>query len=399
MIHKYFNLKFVCFRNFLVSVLVLIWSSVISQNTPENPIPDKCYFKTAVEDELVEIADTIVIRPSFRKLIAVAATYKYIDVEVIVKDSLKKSPLSPVTYDTVDVNISCEEANQLSKPFDSKNIVYVNYNIIPAKFKNDTIQIELSPMLRRSGLKLKIDCSSTNIDDCFVPCQQDCLGTKLSMPIFTLVSESAVEELPLPCYGLSYKKQVLKSPLSEVEVDMPAEYAIVKRKVIDQPARVIEEIIPAQTKIVWRKIVSKSIASDSIRSKDRIVKWQEIDCKTSDSGILLSLNYELNSMLLTVDLKSWIDSELSSPMTNMQEMKLEINAHTDSRGDDNYNLLLSLQRAQAVVDYLASKGISKSRLVAKGFGESKLKNNCSNGVDCSEEQHQENRRTEFRIIR
>nr|MBS9767803.1 OmpA family protein [Flavobacteriaceae bacterium] len=56
------------------------------------------------------------------------------------------------------------------------------------------------------------------------------------------------------------------------------------------------------------------------------------------------------------------------------------------------------RRAQAVVDYLVSKGIQRSRLIAKGFGETRLVNKCSDGVNCSEAQHQQNRRTEFRII-
>ena len=78
--------------------------------------------------------------------------------------------------------------------------------------------------------------------------------------------------------------------------------------------------------------------------------------------------------------------------------KIEIASHTDSRGSDEYNLELSQKRAQAVVDYLVRKGIDKNRLIAKGYGETKLVNKCSNGVACSEEEHQQNRRTEFTII-
>jgi len=69
-----------------------------------------------------------------------------------------------------------------------------------------------------------------------------------------------------------------------------------------------------------------------------------------------------------------------------------------SRGNDDYNLKLSQRRADAAVNYLVSKGISRSRLVAKGYGETRLLNHCGNGVNCSEEQHQENRRTEIKII-
>jgi outer membrane protein OmpA-like peptidoglycan-associated protein len=59
---------------------------------------------------------------------------------------------------------------------------------------------------------------------------------------------------------------------------------------------------------------------------------------------------------------------------------------------------LSQQRANSVVNYLVSKGISRSRLTAKGYGETRLVNKCANGVECTEGQHQQNRRTEFRVI-
>jgi len=81
-----------------------------------------------------------------------------------------------------------------------------------------------------------------------------------------------------------------------------------------------------------------------------------------------------------------------------KDLTIEIGSHTDSRGSDAYNLKLSQARAQSVVDYLIGKGIAPERLVAVGYGETKLVNRCSNGVDCTEEEHQKNRRTTFRII-
>lgn len=80
-------------------------------------------------------------------------------------------------------------------------------------------------------------------------------------------------------------------------------------------------------------------------------------------------------------------------------MKIELRTHTDSRGDDAYNMKLSQKRSEAVVNYLISKGIDKHRLVAKGYGETRLLNGCKNGVECSEEEHQVNRRTEFKILK
>lgn len=79
-------------------------------------------------------------------------------------------------------------------------------------------------------------------------------------------------------------------------------------------------------------------------------------------------------------------------------VKLEIGSHTDSRGSKNYNDVLSQGRAESVVKYLISKGIHFNRLTAKGYGESKLVNRCADNVNCSEEEHQENRRTTFKVL-
>ncbi|MFI5452291.1 OmpA family protein [Pedobacter sp. UC225_61] len=80
------------------------------------------------------------------------------------------------------------------------------------------------------------------------------------------------------------------------------------------------------------------------------------------------------------------------------ELMVELSAHTDSRGKDAANMLLSQRRAESVVKYLVSKGIPARQLISRGYGETKLINQCANGVNCTEAEHQLNRRTEFKII-
>ena len=79
-------------------------------------------------------------------------------------------------------------------------------------------------------------------------------------------------------------------------------------------------------------------------------------------------------------------------------MKIAINSHTDSRQTNSYNDVLSNNRAKSTRKWLIKQGIAADRLTAKGYGETKLVNNCSDGVECTEEQHQANRRSEFIII-
>ena len=78
------------------------------------------------------------------------------------------------------------------------------------------------------------------------------------------------------------------------------------------------------------------------------------------------------------------------------ELRIDVRSHTDSRGVDAYNLSLSERRNQSTINYIIEKGgIAKERLSGRGYGETELLNKCSNGVKCSEEDHQLNRRSEF----
>ncbi len=81
------------------------------------------------------------------------------------------------------------------------------------------------------------------------------------------------------------------------------------------------------------------------------------------------------------------------------EMKIEVGSHTDSHGDDAYNLELSQRRATSTVAYIINKGISEDRLIAKGYGETQPINECKNGSNCKKEEYQLNRRSEFIIIK
>ncbi len=81
------------------------------------------------------------------------------------------------------------------------------------------------------------------------------------------------------------------------------------------------------------------------------------------------------------------------------DMKIEVKSHTDSHGDDAYNMWLSEKRAKATVKYMVDKGISKDRLTGKGYGETEHVNDCGNESHCTKEQHQLNRRSEFIIVK
>jgi outer membrane protein OmpA-like peptidoglycan-associated protein len=112
--------------------------------------------------------------------------------------------------------------------------------------------------------------------------------------------------------------------------------------------------------------------------------------------VLENIYYDFNKSAIRSGAARELDA-LAQLMTQYPKMEIEMIAHTDSRGSEKYNMDLSLQRAESAKKYLVARGIQSSRIKAFGYGETKLRNHCKNGVNCSEEEHQFNRRTEVRV--
>jgi outer membrane protein OmpA-like peptidoglycan-associated protein len=110
-----------------------------------------------------------------------------------------------------------------------------------------------------------------------------------------------------------------------------------------------------------------------------------------------SILYDLNKFTLRPEGMRELN-KLVKYMTQHPELRVELSSHTDSRAGASYNQTLSQNRAQSCVDYIVAQGINPSRILAKGFGESEPLNRCRDGVSCSEEEHQANRRTELKLI-
>ncbi len=119
--------------------------------------------------------------------------------------------------------------------------------------------------------------------------------------------------------------------------------------------------------------------------------------KVGDTFELENIYYDFDKHNIRPDAAAILD-ELVRTMRDNPTLKIELSSHTDSRGSDAYNMALSQRRAQAAVDYLVSRGIARERMEAKGYGETRLVNDCGNGVACSREAHQANRRTEVTVL-
>lgn len=116
-----------------------------------------------------------------------------------------------------------------------------------------------------------------------------------------------------------------------------------------------------------------------------------------DVVVLDNIYFEYNSSKLDLTYTPELNALYKSMRVN-DKMRILINSHTDSRGTADYNMQLSINRANAVRDYLTENGIDEDRISIKGYGETRLRNHCKDNVPCSEAEHRYNRRTEIVIL-
>ncbi len=145
---------------------------------------------------------------------------------------------------------------------------------------------------------------------------------------------------------------------------------IVKENIVEEDIADVEEI----------KVVK---VDSEVKPTLKLLEVGEIEFDLNESKITRSIAIELDKIVVLMMVKPAINIQLKS--------------HTDSRGLDTYNANLTEARAQSMVNYIVSNGIDSNRITGKGYGETELTNDCSNGKRCSEAEHQKNRRNEFII--
>jgi outer membrane protein OmpA-like peptidoglycan-associated protein len=169
--------------------------------------------------------------------------------------------------------------------------------------------------------------------------------------------------------------------------------------ITDERGRIIKEITKDQfgffkfELLPTEKIMLSDIAAED---SDPWLKTFKLNSKKNELEIIENIYYESGSFKILADgeviLKKAIDA-----LTNNPKLILEVQSHTDAVASDEYNMELSQKRAATVVDYFVANGVDKKRVSGKGFGETQVSNRCANGVDCSDAEHKQNRRTVFKI--
>ena len=144
-------------------------------------------------------------------------------------------------------------------------------------------------------------------------------------------------------------------------------------------------------------IVLNPLPPKVIKPKVDTIDNVYIPTEVGEVVVFENIYYDRNSDEIKEGAAKELDA-LAKAMIKNLDMKVELAAHTDCRGENKYNQDLSIKRATSAKNYLVEKGINQNRIRAIGFGESQIRNHCIDGVRCTEDEHQYNRRTEVTII-
>jgi outer membrane protein OmpA-like peptidoglycan-associated protein len=119
------------------------------------------------------------------------------------------------------------------------------------------------------------------------------------------------------------------------------------------------------------------------------------------AGVIIeNIYFDFDKHNIRNDAKTELNKVADLMLMTYPQMAIEIGSHTDSRGSFKYNEALGIRRANSTHDYLVSRGVDPKRIKkAEGFGEYNLVNDCKDGIDCSEEAHQLNRRSVFTVLK
>jgi outer membrane protein OmpA-like peptidoglycan-associated protein len=362
-------------KKFLLSVAFLTFAAIgFSQDLPLNPEPGKCYVRCKTPDIYKNETVNVAVSPEYKKIITYPAEYKTIQEKVIVKEAGEEVILVPAVWGTQVVTYyEKEDGTKL----ETQEAVFVQ--------GSETVETKAASANWEMSEKMP-DCNSDDPEDCRYWCYKPQPAEFRTMPTEKLKADASVSKIRVPGFTKTYERKVMvKKPTTSI-VQTEPEYKTIEKTVLVKDARSEEVIVPA---------VFRSVTKEVLVKKGGLTSWKAVDCQLVNNTPL-PISWDFSSATLNDGARRIIDARLLPILK--EGMAVFIESHTDMRGTKKDNQDLSDKRAKAVTDYLISKGINVSQLFAKGFGESKLLNKCSDNVVCSEAEHSVNRRTTFRVV-
>ncbi len=363
---------------FLFTVIIILAISHMSQAQQQPPAtqPGKCMVQGLTPPQFETIDRRVLVRPAYKTYEAVPAEYRTVDVRIMVKPASKKYVYVPAEYETMVEMVAVKDAATVVE-------------LVPPTFDTLYETIETRPPTARWEYRYPPgDCKSEDPRDCLVLQYVERPGSYLKIPSLKQRTSAGFRTTPGTGDSIRIEKQRLVKEARVEEVQIPAEYITIQRQELVRDAYVREVEVPAQYRLEQVQVL-KDPGGQPV--------WEEVDCRLTEYNEL-PITFEEGSAALSPSATSVLRSEILPLMRQRPSLQVEIAAHTDSRGKAAQNLLLSQKRAEAIVNWLVAQGIPPERLIAKGFGETRLKNHCAEGVKCTELEHAQNRRVEWRVV-
>ena len=358
----------------LSAALLMFGATAFAQDLPDNPEPGKCYVRCKTPEVWKNEDVTIEIAPAYKRIVTHPAEYKTVTESVLTKEAGQRLVVVPAVWENKVVSYTAkEDANKLS--------------VVRATFGKDSETIETKAASANWEMSEKApDCESSDPNDCRYWCYKPVPAKFVTVPLTKLDKDAYTVSNQVAGYDKTYLKRVMVTPPTTKTVDIPAVYGTIKKTVLVKDAWKEEITVAAKYKTVTKEILI---------NKGGLTTWKEVECELVNNTPL-PINWNLGSATLTSGAKRIIDARLLPILKDGVAVAIE--SHTDMRGTKESNQNLSERRAQAVTNYLISKGVNPSQLTGNGYGESKLTNRCADGVSCTEAEHRANRRTTFRVI-
>ena len=205
--------------------------------------------------------------------------------------------------------------------------------------------------------------------------------------------------------GINYEINATElKRVSNGSLDLFLQYRFEKKTSKDSMVDMHPELLAIDTEIdslptpVEKETETVEIISEESQIVDSLVFESQNELLSGGKISFNNILYEFDSYTILEGAAKELD-DLGTLMLQNPEMKIQLSSYTDSRGSELYNLELSNKRALSAKNYLIDKGVNPQNIVAIGYGETSILNHCTEGVRCSDEEHNFNRRTEVQLIK
>ncbi len=280
----------------------------------------------------------------------------------------------------------------VTKPYDDKAIIH---NLgEPINSSKDDFGFTVDDNTLRGFLSSNRKTGALGSDDIFGFVQEELPEPTCDVALTGVITDKETGELLPEAIVQLYNEE--NDLLEEVEVD---ENAVYKFSLTCQEGYIVRAVEPryfGEERIVNAPNKDKVTLQEDMALERRLTEIQVGD----DLAELLNLSpiyFDYDKYNIRPDAAIEL-ARVISVMKRIPTLVISARSHTDSRGHDSYNLKLSDNRAKSTVEYIISQGIESSSISGEGYGETQLVNKCSNGVKCSDEEHQLNRRSEFIVL-